>query len=73
MAPNVKNVVGEIVRRGFQTAIITGGLDVLAGNVARDLGIPHIIANGLEVDKSGYLTGEGILRVEPRHKDKNLV
>lgn len=69
----MKNVVGEIVRRGFQTAIITGGLDVLAGNVARDLGIPHIIANGLEVDKSGYLTGEGILRVEPRHKDKNLV
>lgn len=73
LAPNVKKVVGEIVRRGFQTAIITGGLDVLANNVARELGIPHVIANGLEVDKSSLLTGRGILRVEPRRKDGNLV
>ncbi|MGC8816994.1 MAG: HAD-IB family phosphatase [Candidatus Hadarchaeum sp.] len=73
LAPNVKMVVEEIIRRGFQTAIITGGLDVLASNVARELGIPHVIANGLEVDESGYLAGEGILRVEPRQKDRNLV
>jgi phosphoserine phosphatase len=72
LAPNVKQLVGEIIRRGFQTAIITGGLDVLANEVARELGIPHVIANGLELDGSGHLTGEGILRVEPRHKDENL-
>lgn len=73
LTPNVKKVVKQIVHRGFQTAIITGGLDILASKVARELGIPQVIANGLVVDRSGRLTGEGILRVEPRQKDKNLV
>lgn len=72
-APNVREVVREIVRRGFQTAIITGGLDILANNVARELGIPHVVANGLKIDGTGRLTGEGILRVEPRRKDRNLI
>jgi len=73
LAPNVRQVVGEVLGRGFQTAIVTGGLDILANDVAAELGIPYVIANGLEVDRKGYLTGEGILRVEPRQKDKNLI
>lgn len=73
IAPNVREVVGEVRRRGYLTAIVTGGLDVLADDVARDLGIPHVLANGLGADERGYLTGEGILRVEPSQKDGNLV
>lgn len=72
-APNVSEVVGEVHRRGYQTAIVTGGLDILADEVARELGIPHVTANGLEVDERGYLTGEGIFRVEPSKKDENLI
>ena len=69
IAPNVREVVAEVHRRGYQTAIVTGGLDFLADDVARELRIPHVLANGLEVDKNGRLTGEGIFRVEPSKKD----
>ena len=72
LAPNVREVVKEVNRRGYQTAIVTGGLDILADNVARELGIPHVIANGLEVGEDGRLTGEGIFRVEPSQKDEVL-
>ncbi|MFH1821096.1 MAG: HAD-IB family phosphatase [Methanobacteriota archaeon] len=73
LAPNVSEVVREVLRRGYQTAIVTGGFDILADAVSRKLGIKHVIANGLEVDEHGYLTGEGIPRVEPSKKDENLI
>ena len=73
LAPNVERVVGEIHQRGYQTAIITGGLDLLAEEVARRLGIRNVFANGLAVDEHGRLTGEGIFRVEPRFKHEVLV
>jgi phosphoserine phosphatase len=72
IAPNVREVVGEIQRRGYKTAIVTGGLDILADEVARELGIPLVLANGLEVGSDGRLTGEGIFKVEPSRKDKVL-
>ncbi len=72
-APNVRTVVEEARRRGHQIAIVTGGLDLLADEVARDLGVAHVLANGLAADARGRLTGEGILRVEPTKKDANLL
>ena len=72
LAPNVREVVGEVRRKGYQTAIVTGGLDILADEVARELGIPHVLANGLEVGEGGCLSGEGIFRVEPSQKDEVL-
>ena len=66
--PFVSNAVREIKDRGLSVAIITGGIDLLAKRVAAELGIEHVFANGLEIDVKGYLTGEGILRVEPRLK-----
>ena len=72
LTPNATGVVGEIHRRGYRVAIITGGLDVLAEKVAGELGIQHVFANGLEVDERGHLTGEGIFRVEPRFKHEVL-
>lgn len=72
LAPNVKEVIEEVHRRGYQTAIVTGGLDILADKVAQELDIPHVLANGLEVDKGGHLSGEGIFRVEPSQKDEVL-
>lgn len=71
-APNVAEVVREIGARGHSTAIITGGLDLLADRVARELVVRHTLANGLAVDKRGYLTGEGIFRVEPTLKHEAL-
>ena len=73
LAPNVERVVGEIRRRGYQTAVITGGLDLLAEEVVRKLGIRSVFSNGLAADEKGRLIGEGIFRVEPRFKHKVLV
>jgi len=72
LAPNVERVVGEIHRRGYQTVVITGGLDLLAEGVAGRLGIRYVFSNGLAADEKGSLTGEGIFRVEPRFKHEVL-
>jgi len=70
--PSARDVTSEIKRRGYQLAMITGGIDILAERIARQLGIKHVLANGLAVDKQGYLTGEGIFRVEPCLKHETL-
>lgn len=72
-APNVREVVKEIRLKGHSIAIVTGGLDLLANEVARDLGVRHVLANGLAADERGRLTGEGIIKVNPTRKDVNLM
>jgi phosphoserine phosphatase len=54
----------------IQTAIVSAGLEQLANRVAEAGNIRYVFANGLETDEVGYLTGEGILRVELRNKGK---
>ena len=70
--PNASEVISEIKRRGYELAMITGGIDILAKRIAHQLGIQHVLANGLAVDGRGYLTGEGIFRVEPCLKHETL-
>ena len=53
---------------GLKTGIISGGLDIMVDRVAQDIGIDYVIANGLEANEDGTLTGEGILRVELKNK-----
>lgn len=72
LAPNALEVVSKLRGKGYQVAIVTGGLDILAKKVADRLKIEHVIANGLEVDERGYLTGEGIFWVEPCYKHEAL-
>ncbi|MBX8633916.1 MAG: HAD-IB family phosphatase [Thermoplasmata archaeon] len=62
--------VAELKRQGVRTAIVSGGIDLLAQQVAEMTGIDYQVANGLEADGTGRLTGEGILRVDIRDKSK---
>jgi phosphoserine phosphatase len=55
--------------RGFEIALVTAGIDLLARRVARDLGITVWLANGLKTDDKGILTGEGIGKVDPTRKE----
>lgn len=64
LKPNVPRVLKEIKKMGYQIAIISAGIDIRAEDVAKELEIDHVVANGLGIDKKGYLTGEGIPRVE---------
>lgn len=70
-APIVKE--GEETMRilkanNIETAILTSGIDVLANIVGAKMGIVIILANGIEIDKNGYLTGNSIMRVELKNK-----
>ncbi len=67
LAPGAE-VVGELRRRGYEVAIVSGGIDILADLVGERLEIKLTVANGFAVDGDGYLTGEGILRVDPINK-----
>ena len=62
-------VFDELRRRGVRTALVTSGIDILAKEVANDLGIDHWLANGLRFDGRGRLLPTGIGRVDPTRKD----
>ena len=62
-------VFDELRRRGVRTALVTSGIDILAREVADDLGIDHWLANGLRFDGRGRLLPTGIGRVDPTRKD----
>jgi phosphoserine phosphatase len=55
-----------------KAVIISGGLDLLVDKIAKRLGAFRAYSNGLAADRKGRLTGEGILRVEPKDKSGPL-
>jgi phosphoserine phosphatase len=69
-APNAKYVINALQKKKYHVALITTGLDILANAVASKLHIPNVIANGLVVDKNGYLTKKVIFKVDLFEKEK---
>jgi len=57
-----KEIIDFLIPR-LKCLVISAGIDLLTVNVAKALGVTNPLANGLEVDGAGYLTGEGIERV----------
>ncbi|MCI4344647.1 MAG: HAD-IB family phosphatase [Thermoplasmata archaeon] len=72
LMPGAAKLIGALRARGIRTAIVSGGLDLLAHRVARELGIDMALANGLRVDEQGRLTGEGIIRVPVHQKEEAM-
>ncbi len=62
-------VFEELRARGIRSALVTSGIDILAKEVAQELGIDHWVANGLKFDKDGVLLPSGVGRVDPTRKD----
>jgi phosphoserine phosphatase len=69
LMPGAPELVHELRSRGIRTAIVSGGLDLLARRIARELGIDLALANGVRVTADGRLTGEGIVRVPIHGKE----
>jgi phosphoserine phosphatase len=69
LMPGARTLFDALRSARVTTAIVSGGIDVLARRVARELGIDVALANGFRVDASGRLTGEGIIRVPIRGKE----
>lgn len=72
LADGAVEVVRELKAMGMRVAIVSAGIDILANDVASKVGADAVLANGLAIDSNGYLTGEGIKRVDPLCKDKAL-
>jgi phosphoserine phosphatase len=70
LMPNLHKVFQELKDRGIKTAVVSGGIDILAERVTNEVECDLQISNGLEVDRGGYLTGEGVLRVPVLEKDR---
>jgi phosphoserine phosphatase len=69
LMPGAKALLDGLHRRGVRTAIVSGGIDLLARRIARELGIDVALANGFRVTAQGRLTGEGIVRVPIHGKE----
>jgi len=61
--------ITELRKLHIEPALVTSGIDILAGKVAEDLGIRHWVANGLRFDREGRLLPHGVPRVDPTRKD----
>jgi len=72
MAKGAYESIRELKRRGYIIAIVTGGLDILAEEIAKKLGIEYVYANGFKTDENGYLTEHVKCVVDPCEKSKNL-
>jgi phosphoserine phosphatase len=64
----VEETVSALKAAGMTTVIITGGIDIVAERIVRHYGFDDYLANGVECDERGLVTGEGVLRVELKNK-----
>jgi phosphoserine phosphatase len=72
LMPGAERLLAGLHARGIRTAIVSGGIDVLARRIGRELGIDLVLANGFRVTADGRLTGEGIIRVPIQEKEAVL-
>jgi len=71
--PGVQETVAALRAFGIELAIVSGGVDVMAEEVARRLGIRHVAANGFVYDDEGHITGEGVVRTPLNDKAAPVV
>lgn len=58
----VEETIRTLQAEGVQVAIVSGGVNVIAEQIANRLQIPHVAANGFVYDDEGHITGEGIVK-----------
>lgn len=72
LMPGAKALFEALHAARLTTAIVSGGIDLLAERIGRELGIDRVLANGFETDDAGRITGEGIIRV-PIHGKRDVL
>jgi phosphoserine phosphatase len=70
LMPGAVELFHALRAHDVRTAIVSGGIDILARRVGRELGVDRVYANGFRVDDRGRITGEGIIRVPIKRKDE---
>lgn len=68
LVPKAKIVINELKKR-YEVVLVSAGIDILVEDVARTLGIKYFIANGIEINNKGFVTGNGIFSIDLLRKD----
>ncbi|MCL4324542.1 MAG: HAD family phosphatase [Candidatus Thermoplasmatota archaeon] len=71
LMPGAHELMSHLHAHGIQTVIISGGLEILAERIRRELGMDRALANGFETDANGVLL-RGIVRVPVKRKEEVL-
>ena len=64
-----RELVEALQSRGIIVAIVSAGVDLLIGSIAKLLNVDDWISNGFRYDEDGYLLDDGEVRVPAHHKD----
>jgi len=56
LVPGVRETIATLSEHGIKTAILSGGLDIMANDIAQRAGIEFVLTNELH-HKDGFLTG----------------
>ncbi len=62
LVPGAAETISELKDRGMEVAILSGGIDLLAADIAERVNIDYVLTNELEVE-NGLLTGRVRVRV----------
>ncbi|MCQ2085804.1 MAG: HAD-IB family phosphatase, partial [archaeon] len=60
----IQETVATLQANGMKCVIVSGGIDIAAQMIANEFGFDDCVADGLEMDSEGYLTGEGVKVVD---------
>ncbi len=71
MMPGARELFRALKERGVHTAIVSGGLDVLAERLQGELGVDTVLANGFEMEDGGRIV-RGVIRVPVKQKERVL-
>lgn len=69
----VANTIKTLLGEGIECAIVSGGVNIIAEQIANRLSIPHVAANGFVYDDAGHITGEGIVKTPLNDKARPVL
>ena len=72
LMPGAPELLRTLHDAGMRTAIVSGGIDLLADRIGRELGMERVLANGFRFDAHGHIVGPGIIRVPIHGKEQVL-
>ncbi|MDE1837472.1 MAG: HAD-IB family phosphatase [Euryarchaeota archaeon] len=71
LMPGARELFEALHAKGLRTAIVSGGLDILAERLQKELSVDVALANGFETENGGRLV-RGIIRVPVKRKEQVL-
>jgi phosphoserine phosphatase len=67
--PGARELIEALQSRGILVAIVSAGVDLLIGSIAKLLKVDDWVSNGFRYDDDGFLLDDGEVRVPAHHKD----